>query len=303
MDSTQALNGLIFLTIICWGGWGIFDKKALEQAGQTEVMLCLYILSVPFAPLAYLILNLSVPGWTISLNSILWTGLASLCYIIALLAYLQAMKRSEASLVLGITAGYPLVLQFIAFFFLKEALVLERLVGAVIIGAGVTLIGSSSKGEKEKGQTAGSRQEKKRVLILAAVATFCWGVWGAFDKLAIQDTHPLAVYMSQRCWDIVFLVGLLVFVFMRGKKPNLSLRRTWFYCGLSELSLGLGGLSYLWALSLSSASYVVTITGCYPLLMYLLALLLLKEQFNANRFIGILLVVLGGFVVQLTQNR
>jgi uncharacterized membrane protein len=54
-------------------------------------------------------------------------------------------------------------------------------------------------------------------------------------------------------------------------------------------------------MSLSTASYVVVITGCYPLLMYLFALLFLKEKFNAIRFAGVVLVVAGGGLVQLSQ--
>jgi drug/metabolite transporter (DMT)-like permease len=53
---------------------------------------------------------------------------------------------------------------------------------------------------------------------------------------------------------------------------------------------------------MASASYVITITGCYPLLMYIFAMWLLKERFNKMRFAGILLVVVGGALVQMTAG-
>ncbi len=52
----------------------------------------------------------------------------------------------------------------------------------------------------------------------------------------------------------------------------------------------------------SEASYVIAITGCYPMLMYLLALVWLKERFSQARFAGISLVVLGGILVQLSKT-
>ena len=58
---------------------------------------------------------------------------------------------------------------------------------------------------------------------------------------------------------------------------------------------------YFVALGLGTASFVVAITACYPLAMYFLAICFLKEQLNRFRFLGILLISVGGFFAELTQ--
>lgn len=292
------LNSFIIISLVCWGFWGIADKKALSYGSQYEVILCLYALSFLFIPLIAFILNIVHPGWSLSFEVMGWTGLAAFCYTIAIFSYLSAMSKTEASFVLGITASYPIVLQFLAAAFLGEQLVPQRILGGLVIGAGIGMIsGSVSKNDNRL-----TRHEYISLAACVILATLCWGVWGIFDKKALSISGPLEVYLAQRLWDVFFFFVLLMIFWWRKVQLSFRNEKLWLFCGLSEAAIGGGGLSYLAALSVASASYVITITGCYPLLMYLFALLFLKEKFNKMRFAGISLVVLGGLLVQLTQG-
>lgn len=298
MNPAPDLNYLILLCLFCWGAWGIADKKALAYGGAKEVMLCLYIFAIMLIPFLLIALNLSQPGWFLSKELVIWAGLASLCYTAALLSYLKAMTQSEASFVLGMTASYPLVLQILATFFLGEKLVVQRMLGGLIVGLGIGLIGgSSNKNEKNASVRPGWM-----LLFYVTVATLCWGVYGLFDKKALDAGSPLEVFLAQRLWDTAFFVLLVVIFLGQKEKLRFDNARLWLFCGISEVVLAVGGLAYLVALSRASASYVITITGCYPLIMYLLAILFLKEKFNSLRFAGIMMVVAGGITVQLTQG-
>ncbi|MBY0360020.1 MAG: DMT family transporter [Candidatus Obscuribacterales bacterium] len=293
------LNVLVLISLFCWGFWGISDKKALAHGSQFEVMLCLYFLSLLLIPPVVLSLNIVHPGWSLPADLLFWTGLASLAYTGAIFSYLSAMSKTEASFVLGITASYPLVLQILAAVFLGEALVWQRLLGGLVIGAGIGMIGGSQTKREEK-----LPPEQKIQLVLSVVmATLCWGVWGLFDKKALASGGPLEVYLAQRLWDLFFLLLFLCVLFWRKIKFNWRNKKLWLFSAGSEGAVAAGGLAYLGALSQASASYVITITGCYPLVMYILALFLLKEKFNAIRFAGIVLVVCGGLLVQLTQSQ
>lgn len=298
MDMSLNLN--ILVTLICWGLWGIADKKALQAAKQFDVILCLYMCTVALVPFVGAVLLFSNPGWRPDGQVLFWTGCAACTYLGAMFAYIEAMKRTEASYVLGITASYPLILQFLATMFLNEALVPERLLGSVIIASGLILIGGST----EKAPRSSEQSDKGRLLVwlLVAIATLCWGVYGLFDKKALATGAPFEVYVIQRVWDVVALAVL--FMIARVGRITIQLRQkmTWLYCGLSALALATGGFCYLQALSMASASYVITITGCYPLLMYFFAIAFLGEKFNLVRFCGILLIVAGGLTVQLTQS-
>ncbi|MBX9686794.1 MAG: DMT family transporter, partial [Candidatus Obscuribacterales bacterium] len=221
---------------------------------------------------------------------------------------LQAMSAAEASFVLGITAAYPIVFQFLASLFLGEALVPERILGALIIGLGLLFISSSagsalSSTKDDSPQIENQLAERKsrwKLALCVFLATFCWGVYGLCDKKAVSCAPPLMVFVAKAVWDSL-LFFVLLFIYNRlGVKLDWRNRQAWLYCSFSELALGLGGLSYLMALGMASASYVITITGAYPLLMYLFALWFLKEKFNKLRFAGIIFVVIGALLVQLT---
>lgn len=295
----MSLNLSILVTLVCWGLWGIADKKALQGAKQFDVILCLYLCTVALVPFVGAWQIISTPGWRPDTQTLFWTGCAASTYLAAMFAYIEAMKRTEASYVLGITASYPLILQFLATLFLSEPLVPERLLGSAIIASGLILIGGSTEKQPPSAQ---NDKAQLFVWLLVAIATLCWGVYGLFDKKALATGSPFEVFVIQRLWDVVALALLLIIARARKISIHLRDRKTWFYCGASALALATGGLCYLQALSMASASYVITITGCYPLLMYFFAMLFLGEKFNLVRFCGILLIVAGGLTVQLTQS-
>lgn len=295
----KALDINILITLLCWGLWGIVDKKALDYARKEEVILRLYVVAAAIIPISFIALNLLYPGWKITPELCLWTGLASVSYTLSMFCYMAAMSGAEASFVLGITAAYPLIFQFLATVFLGEALVPQRLLGAAIIAVGLFLIGGS---EKKSGQPVSEADSKKRniVLLCIVMATFTWGVYGLFDKKAVSIAEPLEAYFVKALFDFATFFLIWPLIAMR-KKIDWRQKEAWIYCSVSELLLAIGGLTYLGALAASTASYVISISGCYPLVMYLFAIVLLKEKFNSLRFAGIVLVVVGGLVVQLTE--
>ncbi len=293
------LNLLIVISLLCWSTWGLFDKKALDGAGHLDVLLfqhCFYLLEVP---VGWLLLSwLHHNSWHVSSETWLWTAFGTLSSSSATLFYLVAMSRAEASFVLGITAGYPLVVQILAFFYLHEALVPERLIGSVLVGAGVALVGSSASKTTDM-----AKRNQKLVLLMCLLATVLWGATGLFDKKALDFDEPLRVYYARAVWDAV-LLALMLLIYRRIKyKVAWGSGVAWKYSTLSAFCLALGTLTYMFAMTMATASYVIVITGCYPLLMYLGAVIFLKEKLSKMRLAGVVLVVLGGLLVQNTQSQ
>lgn len=335
------LNALISVCLLCWSTWGIFDKKALEAARHIDVLIFQHLFYVLEVPLIFLLLGYLYPqGWSISPPVWGWTLLGSGISSLAMLFYLVAMSRAEASFVLGITAAYPLVVQVFAFFLLHEALVPERVLGSVLIGLGVAFIGSSAaekiEDEKEVLPDSGSqeseeseqeiplvsvppgsllrqertarveagrkRKNRNQVLALCCLATLAWGMTGLFDKKALLIEPPFKVYFARCAWDAVILAVMLAGAYLMKQKIQWRATRAWKYSLFSSLCLSFGTISYMFAMTMASASYIIVITGCYPLFMYLFAILFLKEKLRKARLIGVLLVVGGGLLVQETQG-
>ena len=398
---------MVALALLFWGAWGIFDKKALEHTSPLGQLVAIYCFSPIFALILVGVLSITTPGWHLTSHTILNQAFGSLCYFVATIAYLIAMNKGEASLILGATAGYPLLSQILAFIMLAEPLIPVRLLGCALVVGGIIAITGSAKstqisGVKSEGIDAGWKPalpgepvltanggllspsivdrdllsvgalsadrdpnvvalgsdrdpnvvalcadrdpnvvalgadrdvinvaaitahrdplnlmamadrdpiktaESQKALLLVVfcvlVAVSGWAFRGMFDKIALDHAGPWEVYLGKFVCDTVLAMGTLIWVLLRRPDVKLLNPKLYPWAVGSALCLAGGSAAYYVALSLLSASYVVSITGCYPLFMYLLALLVLKERFSLSRAVGIALIVAGGIVTQLTQG-
>lgn len=324
--STFGILGFqIALTIIAWGLWGIFDKLALEKSEPKDVFLVTALLAIPQVPLVMLLLHWLQGQWQLTFDIFLLAGASTVVSSIGMALYLDAMKRADTSVVLGLTAGYPLVTQVLAVLIMGESFSTMRALGAVLIAIGIVIIGLSdnlspmiwqpSTALPPKDQTKESRLNTPEktdrhpvgkpqgafsglpVFAALIIVNLLWGVKGIFEKLSLGHGTPLEAYLSECITHLLLLGPVLLLFIMQGYKPKLNNGHLWRFTGLSELSLAIGGWSYLVALSMAPAGYVVTITSTYPLVMYVIAIFVLKEKFNLLRILGMLLIVGGGTLI------
>jgi drug/metabolite transporter (DMT)-like permease len=296
---------LVVLCLACWSTWGIFDKKALEAANHLDVLLFQHIIYLIEIPITYLVILYLYHSCEIMPEVWLWTGLAAGVSSAAMLFYLVALSKAEASYVLGITASYPVFVQFFAWIYLHEQLVPERLLGSICVFIGVTLIGLSKQALRQDMMDKSPQERRKHnliVLVLCALATVSWGLSGLFDKKAVMVALPFKIYFARCVWDaLICLVMYLTYLALK-YKVQFNSPTAWKFSFLSAACLSVGAVSYLFAMKLASLSYVSVITGCYPLFMYLFAIIFLRERVNERRITGMGLVVIGGLMVQITQG-
>lgn len=299
------------LTIVAWGLWGIFDKLALVKSEPKDVFLVTAILALIQVPIVIVLLKFLQGDWHISLPLLLYATLSTVVSSAGMALYLDAMKRADSSVVLGVTSAYPLVTQLLGLVFLGEPFSAMRAAGAVLIAAGIVLIGLTdnlspmiwqpstalpSEGEKKKTGVSGAFLGIP-VLFSLLLVNVLWGTKGIFEKISLDHGTPLETYLSE-CIIHFALLGPVLLLFMRqGYRPRLRNGHLWRWVGLSELSLAIGGWAYLTALSMAPASYVVTLTSTYPIVMYILAVFVLKEKMSLLRFLALLLIVCGGLLV------
>lgn len=417
MAETMLVNSMVILTLLFWGAWGIFDKRALGHTAPLGQLVAVYCFSPLLAVIVAGVLTLWVPGWHLTEHTLFYALLGSISYFVATIAYLIAMTKGEASLILGVTASYPLIAQALAFIMLGEELNLIRVLGCVVMIAGIIVLSGSGPSEEEpkasgdaipdfspiykskitdlhadhkavalslnqsikdgmelntdsalalsksafnsntgnatlevaaknsaantvaipinwsnevdavfsmhesnspdsktrgndSGHNSKSRKTRPSHLSLACilcvlVAVTGWAVRGMFDKIALEHPahpHPFEVYLGKFICDSVLGVGALIWLLVKRPEINVFSRSLRPWAAGSAVCLAGGSAAYYIALSKLSASYVIAITGCYPLFMYLLAVWILKEKFNMTRAIGIVLITAGGIVTQLTQG-
>lgn len=300
--SSDVLSGMVLASLFFWGAWGIFDKKSLAYTVPFGQLTAVYCFAPLLALLLTVLLSCTTDSWQLSSHTLFYELLASLSNFMGMLAYLLAMSRAEASLVLGVTASYPLIVQFLAHYLLGEALVMDRLFGCGIIMLGILTM-SCSFAKTESRSMSGSGRENFIVLAAVLIAALGWACHGIFDKIAVEAAPALEVNLGKYVCDSLF-AGLALFIvyLKRSEIRFFNNAPLWQLSAGSAACLAAGNAAYYVALSKLSVSYVIAITGCYPVVMYILALLILKERFNLRRAFGIALITLGGILTQSTQN-
>ena len=126
-----------------------------------------------------------------------------------------------------------------------------------------------------------------------------WGVAPIMDKLALKSTD-LFWGMWARSTTIFIFMSV---IFILGRRYNILFHnfspKGLFLFSLSGIVAGLLGMfSYYSALKVLPSSKVVPLCSTYPLVAALLSVLILKEELTLLRFLGIILIILGIWLVK-----
>jgi transporter family protein len=135
------LMTFVFLTTLFWGAAAIFDKLALGKVAPfSGLMVRQFILS---GILLLVGIGSGRLGGVLALDwrSVLFFGLSGICGGAAgLWTYYHALRLGGASLVVPITATYPLITVLLSWAILQESLTIPRIIGTAFIVLGVWLV-------------------------------------------------------------------------------------------------------------------------------------------------------------------
>ncbi len=129
------------LTTFFWGVAAIFDKLALGKgAAFSGIIMRQLVLGVAVLLVA---VGAGRLGDVLKLDgrSALFFGLSGICGgALGLWTYYQALRMAGASLVVPITATYPLITVLLSWLILQEGLTIHRIIGTGFIIIGVWLV-------------------------------------------------------------------------------------------------------------------------------------------------------------------
>ncbi len=131
----------LFLTTLFWGMAAIFDKLALGKTSPiTGMMVRQFILTGVLVGVGAVSGRLGGMG-SLDGRTVFFFGLSGICGGVAgLWAYYHALRLGGASLVVPITATYPLITVLLSWLVLHEALTVPRVIGTGLIVMGVWLV-------------------------------------------------------------------------------------------------------------------------------------------------------------------
>lgn len=123
--------------LVCFGLWGFFPKLAVAYLDHRSVLVYQTLGGLLVGLLVLFSLKLSPAFHPRGLLFALLTGLAG---VGGTLFYLAAAERGKISLVVSITALYPLITIVLAALFLKEPLTLKHLAGMICALVAILLL-------------------------------------------------------------------------------------------------------------------------------------------------------------------
>ena len=133
-----------------------------------------------------------------------------------------------------------------------------------------------------------------RALFFALVAALCWGIGAIFEKQSLNYLSTNVAFVSRFYIGFILLLPFMVLTW--GTNKAAILQAGWpavvYVSGASVFAL-LGYYMYYWALSLSEASRAVPVTAVFPLVVFFLAMIFLREAFTISKLVGTVMVMGG----------
>lgn len=134
---------------------------------------------------------------------------------------------------------------------------------------------------------------------LWAVITACiWGVVPILEKLGLAKTEPF-VALFYRCLGVILGILVLgIFVLKPEQIKAVPPRSIALFVVAGFLASFAAQITFYHALKIGDVSRVVPISGAYPLIAFLLGILVLGESVTLMKVLGVILIIGGAWLLK-----
>lgn len=139
MNNIVLIGGLAML--LAWGVWGIAAKLAIKEIGM-QALLWGQAAALGLFPLYFLLFKELLPLQFNSLG-IAWSVCAGALGVLGTMVLYLLLRAAPTSVVIPLSALYPVVTVVLAYVFLHEELSLPRVLGVVCALAAIWLLTAS----------------------------------------------------------------------------------------------------------------------------------------------------------------
>jgi len=133
-------NLLALLVAAIWGLAPIFEKLSLHSMSPLYVLFIRFVLVTSLFVPIFITSNQALNLDQLTLKNLMLILIPGILAIIGIYLYFNALADSSASKIVPLTAIYPLFTCFYAFIFLKEDFTTEKIIGTILIVAGVFIL-------------------------------------------------------------------------------------------------------------------------------------------------------------------
>ena len=133
----------------------------------------------------------------------------------------------------------------------------------------------------------------------ALMAAGIWGFVPLLEKYGLAKTEPM-VGIFFRCLGIVFGFLMMTLFFIRPHHiKSVDIRSALCLIAGGFLASFVAQIAFYNSLKLGEMSRVVPISASYPLIVFLLGVIVLHESFTLPKFLGGILIVLGIWLLKI----
>lgn len=233
---------------------------------------------------------------------ILWVN--SLFYVLAIIAYLYALRKDEASIVVPIFQMIPVFGYFVAYIILGETLTTKQILASLLIIFGAVVLSLDLSNTKPTIKTT--------VLLLMLLSSFLISIGGVLFKLAALE----ATFWISTFWSYVGLASIgvflyafiksyreqFLFVMRRNRIPVIGLN------GFNEIINMFASLATSFATLLVPITLVWVVNGFQPFFVFIYGVILtlffpklgsesLVKKHVIHKLVAITIIFLGTYIL------
>ena len=125
------------LAMVTFGAWGFFPKLAVNYINPQSALIYQVIGGLLVGIIGLAMINFKPETHPMGILYALLTGISG---VLGTLFYYAAASRGQISIVVSLTALYPLITIMLAIIFLHETLVLKQVIGLGFAVAAIVLL-------------------------------------------------------------------------------------------------------------------------------------------------------------------
>lgn len=203
--------------------------------------------------------------------------------------YYYVLDISDVSRAVPIIGTYPVFAVIPSLVFLNEKLAGLALSGIVITFCGILLVSFKN----------GIKIEKKKWFYLALLVSFGYGTSDFLQKIALNSvgtgTYVMLLAISQ-------CIVVIVWRLFRNHEIPKILKRKSANTLVGITLFNIGAIAFYLALEKGLASIVVPLSSSYVVFVVILSMIILQEKTTRRQLVGVILVVLGVILVNISPK-
>jgi len=279
--------------------WGIADflqSIVIRKVGEYKTMFIGNVLG--FFVLIFFLFNENI--FKIALPNLILLIVFGFSQVISFVNFYRSMKIGELSIVIPISASYPLVTVLMMILLLNAQLTLLTIIAIIVIVLGIVLTSTDLRKLKYLHKAKGVK-ESLIVLVVWGLYFFIISVVGnntILFGINFPETHFMAVFF----YTTIINGGLttLYAIYKKGIPKKKDLEKKTFIIFIINTLIYTGAWIFLnYGMGVGKPALIAPISSIYPMITVMLAVIFYKEKLVLNQKIGILTILIGLFMISI----